>query len=229
MINPLVEVNSMSCSFKTPKVSDVLEIAKIQPKYEQNRMHYWLLQLMGDAEAVAKMTMQERFAWLLLHMKQTRVETRVNIDDYLADDLNNFSRERVDAGLGLTVRHIYGIEAEALERGAQNVNDWIMGEIAITIANDKFPALDLYTGDVDLVQRSIHNRVNKLIALDIDEYNDLVENYFSTKDLLINLVNPCVAVGGGYILDVMEEKGKKSAPTRFCVPNCIKGHAAELL
>lgn len=226
---PIVEIGALKCVFKTPIVADILEISKINKKHYQKQLAYFLGQITGDPNAVALMTAQERYAAFLSYLFVSNNGLKdLDLRTFLADDLTQFSRERVDGGEGVTVRHLRGIEAEALELGCDNADDWLMGEIAITIGCEELPPLDLGK-DVHFVAQMIESRIKDISALDVDVFNDLVEKYYRAQALLPNLVNLYIDSNElGYALGRFNG-GADDAPIRFCVADAVSGFVQRFL
>ena len=228
----IVEINNHKCLFKAPLVSDVAAIAEIPSKYEYKRMALWLTKAMRDAAYVKKMTLQERYAWFISFLNQSNQFDRLDIGAYLNPVLNDFNTDRVDIGNGLSVRHLRGVEAEALELGCEAPIDWIKGEMALTVACDDLglPAMDIFVPEPRTIATIIQTRLSIIDQLDIYTYNEFVEKYNACYSILPTLVNMFNDEKGGYSVDkYLNEGGADDKTARFRVADCIIGPARQLL
>jgi hypothetical protein len=103
--------------------------------------------------------------YLDLTRDQNDLNTNIVVSDFLSGELKDFSRERIFNENGVSIRHLNGIEVEALEMGCTDTNDWILGAMAITIGCDKLPPIDMPTS-IEFCGRMIKSRMTLLEGLE---------------------------------------------------------------
>ena len=228
MTFPVQTIANKKYQFNNILVSDILEIAKIpQNRYEQQIKHI-LATILGGSDDMDTLTAQERYAIYLsyLNLVDNSLDESIVIADYLAQDLNNFSRERVSEN-GVSVRHLGGMEAEALEIGCEYTEDWHLGAMAITIGCEYLPEIDVSaSSNVGFIGKMIQNRIETLKRLSLPEFNALMRQYLSLQDQLPKLVN--FVFEDGIVLEKFNG-GADDAPVRFRASAAIHGYGKELL
>lgn len=228
MAFPLLTIGNEKYQLNNILLMDLLELAKLNPQHYEHQLTQILSTAVGDIKQVQSMTVHERYAVFLKYLSKTEkhsLDSSINIDDYLVKDLSDFNRKRVTGKNNVSARHLTGVDAEALEIGCEYTDDWILGEMAITIGCDYLPALDTEYS-VDYAGNIIHKRIEKLKKLDIDEFNELMDDYLEAKDQLKKLVN--ISFDDGIVLDKING-GADDAPVRFRPHTALSGHARKLL
>ncbi len=213
-------------------MSDVMEVAKIEKNHFEKQLTQVLTTIAGKQSKInmQALTCEERYALFLHYLDVTRdhndLSDSINPGEYLAENLDLFSTERLH-GQGISIRHLTGLEAEALEVGCQYTEDWILGAMAITIEyGDALPAMDIPTS-IDFTARMIHNRINILLNMEQPEFNDLMDKYLDLQLAQDHLVN--IAFEDGIVLEKFGLRGADDAPVRFRPSIAVTSYSKELL
>jgi len=230
MTYPLVSIGPHDVAFKNLNVLSVLEMAKIKSNYFEHQLTHVLASITSDKYDFLKMTCEERYAFLLSYLSLTRdkndLSQTIDPDAYLSEDLTNFKgSERYEGKNGISVRHLTGMEAMALEIGCTNSTDWLMGVMGLTIGCEKLPPLDIPT-DIKFTGNVIRNRINILHSLDVDEFNELFYEFIQAQDKQDHLVH--MAFDSGIVLEQFEQRGADDAPVRFRPDIAFKGPIKKL-
>lgn len=228
MTFPVQTIANKKYQFNNILVSDILEIAKIPQNRNEQQIKHILATILGGSDDVDALTAQERYAIYLsyLNLVDNSLDESIVIADYLAQDLNNFSRERVSEN-SVSVRHLGGMEAEALEIGCEYTEDWHLGAMAITIGCEYLPEIDVSaSSNVGFIGKMIQNRIETLKRLSLPEFNALMRQYLSLQDQLPKLVN--FVFEDGIVLEKFNG-GADDAPVRFRASAAIHGYGKELL
>lgn len=228
MTFPVQTIANKKYQFNNILVSDILEIAKIPKNRNEQQIKHILATILGGSDDIDTLTAQERYAIYLsyLNLVDNSLDESIVIADYLAQDLNNFSRERVSEN-GVSVRHLGGMEAEALEIGCEYTEDWYLGAMAITIGCEFLPEIDIgVSSNVNYIGKMIQNRIETLKRLSLSEFNALTSQYLSLQDQLPKLVN--FVFQDGIVLEKFNG-GADDAPVRFRASAAVYGHGKELL
>lgn len=232
MTYPLIEIANQSRVFSDVTVGSILTISKIKESRYESKLTAILTDILGTEVDVLRMTAEERYchflSYLNLTIESNALYQKTNPLDYLSDDLNAFSTERVKSDvLDMSVRHLTGIEATALEIGCESTEDWILGEMAITIGLDeRLPELDIPTS-LDFTSKSIFNRINTIKEFTTHEFNTLYEEYLNLKSRQTHLVS--MVFDNGIVLEKFNLRGADDAPCRFCAAHAFTGFSKELL
>jgi hypothetical protein len=230
MTYPLVSISQYDVEFHNLKVMSVLEMAKIKSNHFEHQLTHALASITSNSYDFLRMTCEERYAFYLSYLDITRdkngLSQTIDPNAYLSEDLTKFnSAERFEGNNGVTVRHLTGMEAMALEIGCENSTDWIMGVMGLTIGCEKLPALDIPT-DVKFTGNIIKNRINILQSLDADEFNELFLEFMRIQDKQDHLVH--MVFDSGIVLEQFEKRGADDAPVRFRPDIAFKGPIKEL-
>ncbi len=217
---------------------DVLAIAKMPINFFERQLSQILTTIVGDTADpetkksinVRHLTAEERYALFLNYLDLTRdqndLNTNIVVSDFLSGELKDFSRERIFNENGVSIRHLNGIEVEALEMGCTDTNDWILGAMAITIGCDKLPPIDMPTS-IEFCGRMIKSRMTLLEGLEKDEFNDLMAQYLMLQGDQVHLVN--IAFDKGIVLERTSKRGTDDAPVRFRPEIAFTGYCKAIL
>ncbi len=227
---PITSIASRKYAVENLKVSDALDIAKMRAGQYEKQLTRTLTTMTGNTVDVQTLSCEERYALYLHYLDLTRdqndLSAEVNPADYLSDNLDNFSNERVTGKNGVSVRHLNGMEAEALEIGSENTEDWILGAMAITIGCDALPPLDIPT-TVEYCANMIHSRIGQLLRMDTGEFNQLMSDYLDAQNEQAHLVN--IVFDQGIVLEKFALRGADDAPRRFRPSIAFTGFTKDLL
>ena len=230
MAYPLVSIAGQQYSVQNILMSDVLEIAKKPAHHFEAQLTRCLATIVNNSVNVQTLSCQERYAIFLHYLSLTRdhndLGVNINPDDYLSPNLDDFSLERKTGKNGISVRHLNGMEAEALEMGCQSTEDWIIGAMALTIGCEKLPPIDIPT-TVNYCANMIHIRSQTLAALDHIEFNQLMSDYLDAQYEQSHLVN--IAFDQSIVLEKFNQRGADDAPIRFRPAIAFTGYCKELL
>lgn len=235
---PTISVVDKDYRLQDILVRDVLAISKMKTSFHERQLTQILRTIIGDTcdpdtkktVNVQKLTCEERYALFLNYLDLTRDQNElsheVEISDFLNFNSEGFSRERIVNDEGLSIRHLNGIEAEALEMGCETTHDWLLGAMAITIGCEKLPAIDMTTS-IEYCGKMIKNRMLLLEALEIDEFNELLRQYLSLQHEQIHLVN--ISFENGIVLERLGKRGTDDAPVRFQPTTAFSGYCKDIL
>lgn len=230
MVYPIVSIASRDYAVKDVLMSDVLNIAKMKTGLYEKQLTRILSTITGGTVNVQTLSCEERYAIFLHYLDLTSdhndLSAEINPAEYLAPNLDDFSNERVEGKNGVTVRHLNGMEAEALEMGCENTEDWILGAMAITIGCELLPPLDIPT-TVEYCAKMIHSRIEILLSMDTAEFNQLMADYLDAQYEQAHLVN--IAFDQGIVLEKFALRGADDAPRRFRPTIAFTGYAKDML
>lgn len=236
---PLITIADRDYTFSDILMSHVFLIAKMPTKhYEQQLTQILQAILEGEIDTTTQkpintrlMTCEERYAMFLSYLDMTRDKNSLNIEidtsDFVNPVVEGFSRERFfSVDETISVRHLTGIEAEALEIGCQTTNDWVLGAMAITIGCEKLPPIDV-PSSLQFVGNMIKSRMDLLASLEHDEFNDLMHAYLILQDEQKHLVN--ITFDQGIVLERINKRGADDAPIRFQPSATFSRYAKNIL
>lgn len=233
MTLPIISVAHKKIQMYDLLFMDVLELAKLETNHYQKQLRLILNRITGDSDLVDRQSVAERYAVFLTYLdivKYNSLDESIVVKDYLNPDLNDFELQRVSNDKGTSVRHLMGVEAEALEIGCEGTDDWILGEMAITIGCKFLPPIETVEEkavlSINYIARMIKNRLETIKMLSIDEFNDLVTQYLDLKSDLKTLVH--FAFDDGIVLDKFGG-GTEDAPVRFRASTAFYGHAKRFI
>ena len=230
MVYPIVSIASRDYAVKDVLMSDVLNIAKMKTGLYEKQLTRILSTITGGTVNAQTLSCEERYAIFLHYLDLTRdhndLSVEINPAEYLAPNLADFSNERVEGKNGITVRHLNGMEAEALEMGCQHTEDWIIGAMAITIGCEKLPPIDIPT-TVNYCAQMIHNRSAILLEMDTVQFNRLMSDYLDAQYEQAHLVN--IAFDKSIVLEKFNLRGADDAPVRFRPSIAFSGYSKDLL
>jgi hypothetical protein len=227
---PAISIAKRSYSLQNLLVENVLTIAKIKKNYLEEQLTNILTTITQGEVNPLNLTCEERYAIFLSYLDLTRdkndLNKAINIDDYLAIDLDEFNTDRIFDDHGTSIRHLIGSEAHALEIGCENTEDWILGAMAITIGCEELPPIDVATS-VKFAGKMIESRMNDLRKLDVDDFNRLMTSYMYLQSQQDHLVS--IAFDDGIVLEKIESRGADDAPRRFQSSTAFSGYAKIIL
>ncbi|MCU4320611.1 hypothetical protein KTH44_15955 [Acinetobacter bereziniae] len=228
---PAISIAEKSYSLESLLVENVLTIAKIKKQYYEQQLTNILTTIIQGEVNPLHLTCEERYAIYLCYLNLTRdkneLDHKINIDDYLSTDLDTFNKDRIyDEQEDISIRHLYGAEAHALEIGCENTEDWILGAMAITIGCKELPPIDTATS-VEFSGKMIASRINDLRKIDVDNFNRIMTVYMSLQRKQDHLVS--IAFDDGIVLEKMELRGADDAPVRFRSATAFSGYAKIIL
>lgn len=229
---PVIEINQKTYSFSDITINSTLNLAKIKDSHYEAQLTAVLSSILGNEVDPLKLTVEERYCLFLSYLNLTidKNSLRGKTDPllYIANDLNAFRTERVHSKvMEMSVRHLSGMEATALEICCENTEDWILGELAITIGlDDRLPEIDLHTS-LQFTIQTIANRINTVRKFSTYEFNEIYEEYLNLQYQQSHLVN--IAFDKGIVLEKFSSRGADDAPCRFWSSHAVTGYAQELL
>lgn len=230
MTYPLVSIAGHDYGINDVLVSDVLDVAKMNTTHFERQLTRILATITNNSVNPLSLSCEERYAIFLHYLELTQdkndLSAQIKPNDYLSGDLVTFSHARVQGANGVTVRHLNGMEAEALEMGCENTVDWILGAMAITIGCEKLPEMDIPT-TVEYCAKMIHSRTQILIKMDTEEFNTLMADYLNTQYDQTHLVN--IVFDEGIVLEKFNSRGADDAPLRFRPCVAFTGYCKDLL
>lgn len=239
MAYPLVSINDQNLSFNDIRMSFLLAISKMKKsRYEQQLTQIIAGILEGNIDPKTNkpinprtLTVEERYTIFLSYLDLTKDKNSVNkeleLTDYFNAQANGFSKERIFTDdKTVSVRHLTGIEAEALEIGCQNTNDWILGAMAMTIGCEQLPPIEP-PNSLEFCANMLKFRIDELLKLDTDEYNDLMAAYLDLQYQQVHMVN--LAFDNGIVIERINLRGADDAPVRFRSSGAFQGHVLHLL
>lgn len=214
--------------FNHLKNSVIQDMAKLKSTHYEAMLTRGLGAIIGSDVNARTLTTQERYAILLTYLdaiEDKNIDQSINIKQFLHSDLSVFKRDWIN-GDNIQVRHLTGIEAEALEIGCENTADWILGAMCMQIGCDELPPIraDLLK-DIGYTGQMIKNRLDTLNELDQPILNDLIYKFRNLDQQLQTLVN--ISYYKGIVLNKING-GTDDAPVRFRINSAITGPAKQL-
>lgn len=233
MSNPIISVANRKYNIFDVTFGDALALSRIEPKHHQKQLKTILYRITGSVGQVDAMTLEERYAVFLSYLDIAQfnsLDDDVRISDYLSPDLNRYDRERITNDMNYSLRPLMGIEAEALEIGCEDNNDWLIGEMALTMGSPHLDPIDTVTDaqimSLPFIANIIKSRTEEIHKLSLDEFNILFAQYMRLKGEQKKLIN--YAFVDGVVLEKFEG-GADDAPMRFRATASIHGYAKDFL
>ncbi|OTG87865.1 hypothetical protein [Acinetobacter sp. ANC 3813] len=232
MSYPIIEIANQRRSFTDATVGSLLTIAKLNKSHYESQLTAFLSSILGPNIDFMKMTAEERYCHLLVYLDLTQdrnaLRGKTNPADYISKALNDFSKERVKSEkMDMTVRHLTGLEVTALEIGCETTEDWMLGEMGLTIGLDeRLPPLDT-PSTLDFTANVIHNRIETIKGFSAFEFNEIYDEFLDLQGQQQHLVN--IAFDNGIVLEKIDKRGTDDAPCRFRPDHAFTGYAQELL
>lgn len=227
---PSISIAKQDYDLQNLLLGDVLEMAKIKKSYFEQQLSAVLKSISVGKLNPLTMTCQERYAIFLSYLSLTTdhngLSDDIDVNQYLAKNLDEFSRERVFDEYGVSVRHLFGVEAHALEIGCNTTDEWILGVMAITIGCDELPPIDQATS-LDFAGKMIKSRIDALHKLDVMDFNRLMASYLELQSKQHQLVS--MVFDNGIVLEKIDLRGADDAPMRFQPSTALKGFAKNIL
>lgn len=235
---PLIAIADKNYEIKDMLMRDLLNMAKVPSHFYERQLSYILRSIIGqNTDAVTgkpinvdHLTCEERYAIFLTYLEMTRdsndLSETIQVSQFLTPHIETFSKDRVSGDYGISVRHLNGVEAQALEGGCQDTKDWILGAMAITIGCEQLPPIDMITS-IEFCGKMIKNRMELLENLEVNEFNQLMHEYLELQHQQDHLVN--IAFDNGIVLERISKRGTDDAPVRFQPFATFTGYAKELL
>lgn len=227
---PAISIAQCDYSLQNLLIENVLNLAKINKKYFEQQLTSILTTITAGQVKPLQLTCEERYAIYLNYLDLTRdkndLSPEIVIDEYFSENLDLFSKERVCDESGVSVRHLIGSEAHALEIGCENTADWILGAMAITIGCDELPPIDISTS-VDFAGKMIQARMQDIKKLEDEDFNRIMGSYLSLQEKQDHLVS--IVFDNGIVLEKMKLRGADDAPTRFRSSTAFSGYTKKLL
>lgn len=230
MAYPIVPIAGRNYEIQHILMSDVLEIAKMPQMHNERQLTKILATITNNAVNPQTLPCEVRYAIFLHYLTLTHdhndLSATIDANEYLAENLDDFSLDRKTGRNGVSVRHLNGMEAEALEKGCEFTEDWILGAMAITIGCEKLPPLDIPT-TVDYCALMIKSRIEILKNMDTFEFNQLMADYLDIQYEQTHLVN--MVFDKGIVLEKFNLRGADDAPIRFRPSIAFKGYCKDIL
>lgn len=206
----------------------IQDMAKLKSTHYEAMLTRGLGAIIGSDVNARALTTQERYAILLTYLdaiEDKNIDESIDIKQFLHSDLSVFKRDPIE-GDNIQVRHLTGIEAEALEIGCENSADWILGAMSMQIGCDELPPIrpDLLK-EVGYTCKMIKNRIDVLNELDQPVLNELIYKFRNLEEQLQTLVN--ISYYKGIVLNKVNG-GTDDAPVRFRINSAITGPAKRL-
>lgn len=225
----VIQVGQAKYQLQNILLMDVLELAKMPPRHYERQLTQILTTITGDADSVQKLTVHERYAIFLTYLNLTKsnsLSENLNIADFLAEDLTDFENKRVH-GNNVSIRHLTGVEAEALEIGCEHTDDWILGAMAITVGTSTLPPIDNTNYSVAYAGKIIAQRIEQMKLLSHDEFNELAAEYYFLQGQMKSLIS--FSFDEGIVLNQLRNGGADDAPVRFRPNTALSGYAKQFL
>lgn len=225
-----ISIANTDYEFRNLLVEDILELSKIQKNYFEQQLSLVIKSITSGKVNPLHLTCQERYAIFLSYLGLTTdhngLQKEVDVNLYLAENLDNFNAERMVDEYGVSVRHLMGVEAHALEIGCSSTSDWILGVMAITIGCEQLPPIDQATS-LAFSGKMIQSRMQELQKMDVLEFNRLMASYLELQNKQHQLVS--IAFDNGIVLEKFSLRGADDAPMRFQPSTAFKGYAKNIL
>ena len=210
-------------------VENIMAIAGLPEHHLEQQLTVGLGTILNDSMLPLMMTVQERYAIFLKFLKITTVtglDEHTDPMDFYREDSTMFSKEPVEMD-GVSVRHLIGVEVEALEIVCKNrTADWILGAMALQIGCDELPALPPQLA-LDFTVNILKNRMADLQQLKTERYNQLYPQFLLMEKQLHGLVD--ISFDRGFVLNRIKDGGADDAPVRFRIDHAITGYTQQLL
>lgn len=228
MAFPIETIANAKIQFQNIMLLDILELAKLNPfHYEKQITQILSTALKSSEKEASHLTVQERYTYFLRYLQAVdynSLDEIVTASDFHAENYSEFNRERqFDEETGVSVRHLRGMDVEALEIGCEKTIDWIIGAMAITIGAPKYKGLEPLDDEFTLnyTANVIANRINILNKLSDIEFNELMDTYLKVSNSMQTLVK--FSFNKGIVLDRFKG-GAEDAPVRFRPNTVLFGH-----
>lgn len=203
-----------------------LSLAKIDQTKKEQQLSAFLGFVLDDPSQAYSMTVQQRYYCLLQYLGaqvKNDLSPDVDVNDFLIAEDKPWL-ESVQVG-DMSFRQLNGIEIEALEVIATNVDDWLMGAMALQITCEGLPYI-MPIVDRRHAAKVIKNRYDLLMAMDQQRIDDFYQQYLEAEEQLSSLVSIGYDSQGIVLYEV--EGGSNSVPARFHCHSALFGITKQL-
>ncbi|MFX7112061.1 hypothetical protein ABTI33_10005 [Acinetobacter baumannii] len=219
---PLFTAGDASKSMVELGVGEALSLAKLNPKYHEQQLSAFLRYALQDEQLPYSLTGQQRYYFLLQYLgaqKENDLAVGVDVNKYLKSEHQPWVTHIEVKGVG--VRQLNGIELEALELIAEDIDDWILGAMAlqITLGNELPYIQPLH--DRRLAGEVIKNRFTQLLTFGQERINELSQTYYEAEEQMASLLHLGFDSEGVVIYEA--NGGSDSEPARFQCDSAFYG------
>ena len=207
-------------------IGQALSLAKIDPTKKEQQLSAFLGFVLEDATKPYGMTVQQRYYCLLQYLGaqvENDLSQDVDVNDYLIAADKPWI-ESVTVG-NSSFRQLNGTEIEALELIATDVDDWLIGAMALQITCEGLPYIGFLT-DRRHAAKVIKNRYDLLMTFDQKKIDDLYQQFVTAEEQLSSFLYVGYDKDGVVIYEA--EGGNDSVPARFQCHSAFFGLTKQL-
>ncbi len=218
-----IEFKNQRIILRELTIGQAIEIAKIPQSMNEARLTSFIGFVCGDSDLALSLTAQERYVILLTYLSLADNDYVVNLehDDYFTKPLHQPDPVIID---GISIHHLTGQMAMALEQKCENIYDWLTGQMACQMSGDLGALIgvrDMVWGRIDVsdLDDQIQQRFIELGNLTQTQFEGLVACYTQGAEKLKH----GVVLGldnDGIILLPTGGDGQQAA--RFCADGCFE-------
>lgn len=150
-----LKIANKTFKFHELTFNELLPISIIHPDLNEKRLTAFVNLATGSQFDAAMLTVQERYAVLvqyLMHQSENLLSVSMDFSDY-KPCLGQEWKERITDN-GVTVRQLYGFEAERLEADCKSVAEWLCCSVAMQLSFDSHEhlqgVLDINAADYEM-------------------------------------------------------------------------------
>lgn len=224
---PPIDIGTEKLTVRELKLGDAISVGKLNPNLLEHQLSAFLRCITDDPIKPLTMHGQQRYYCLLQYLsaqEKNDLAVEVNINDYLINEPRPY-QDSIQIG-DISVRQLNGLELEALEKLAEDLEDWIIGAMALQMGTPDYPAVGPFT-DARAAADALLERYKAFCELDQDKYNQLREVYIEAEEQLASLLFLGFDHQGVVIYE--SEGGAGSIPARFSCNAAFYGFTRQLL
>jgi hypothetical protein len=207
-------------------IGQALSLAKIDSSKKEQQLSAFLSFVLNDAAKPYSMTVQQRYYCLLQYLGaqvENDLSPDVDVNDYLISADKPWM-EAVQVG-GTSFRQMNGTEIEALELIATDVDDWLIGAMALQVTCEGLPYI-MPLMDRRHAAKIIKNRYDLLMTFDQKKIDDLYQQFIAAEEQLSSFLYVGYDKEGVVIYPV--EGGSEGVPARFQCNSAMFGLTKQL-
>lgn len=223
---PALNIGTELLTMVELSIGQALSLAKIDQTKKEQILSAFLSFVLKDSEKPYSMTVQQRYYCLLQYLgAQVRndLSPDVNVNDYLISQDKAWT-ESVSLD-DVSFRQLNGTEIEALELIATNVDDWLIGAMALQVTCEGLPYI-MPLNDRRHAAKVVKNRYDLLMTFDQDEIDKLYQKFLQAEEQLSSFVYVGYDKEGVVLYEA--EGGNDSIPARFQCHSALFGLTKQL-
>lgn len=243
-ISTSIEVELLNQTLPIPDLTfgQAMDIAKIPERYNEKRISALIAHLTGNAEIAKRLTVQERYFYLLNYhaVAESHYSLKADFSSYFIAGGAAVNIPESYNHQDILIEHLYGAHVEVLEGICENACDWVTSQMACQLSGDVIGSLsggdaekwESISGEAlrdlnsEQLKEAILSRHQQILDLPEHIFNKLESLWRQGQDELSHLVEVWVDNTG---LVLMRQGGEgDNQPARFLALSTLRGAAKDI-